>query len=133
MKCVATPAGATKEPRDVDDDGQPDKFVCATHPGGSSQAMENDDASDESSKESGDANEGNNDNNDDDCAKMGCRDLRKHDGDNGDQQEGQSSNDDDQDNDTDDGGDSNHQHEHQGADEMSCPGPAGADGGDSSG
>src|SRR5260370_24924060 len=32
MKCVATPGGATKEPRDVDGDGKADTFVCAIHP-----------------------------------------------------------------------------------------------------
>jgi hypothetical protein len=116
MKCVATPGGAQKESRDVDNDGQPDTFVCATHP-----AAASDQRGDNQNEDNGDVSDGNNEQ-DDDCAKMGCSDLRKQGDDHGDQQ-GQSTNDDNDDGKG--GGDGDHNHEHQGADDMSCPGSSG--------
>lgn len=55
MRCVATPGSITKSARDVDGDGRPDAFVCSNNEEGS----------------------------DVDCARLGCRDLRRppgHDG-----------------------------------------------------
>ena len=118
MRCVATPGGVTKETRDVDNDGQPDTFVCAIHPTGSNQGTDEEKGDDSSEKadaseESGDAHEGNNQEQDDDCAKMGCRDLRQHDGEHGAEQEGKAESDDGK-------------NESDGGDDMTCPAPSGA-------
>jgi hypothetical protein len=50
MKCVATPDGVNRSRCDVDGDGRPDTFVCANN--------------------GGDPRE--------DCARLGCRDVRDH-------------------------------------------------------
>ena len=79
MRCVSTPGGATKEPRDVDGDGKADTFVCVIHP---KLKIDRADAgkSDVRAKK-GDggshAEKGDHDD-DDDCGKLGCRDLREH-------------------------------------------------------
>ena len=79
MRCVSTPGGATKEPRDVDDDGKVDTFVCAVHP---KVKVEHADAGKgDLTAKKGDggsrAERGEHDD-DDDCGKLGCRDLREH-------------------------------------------------------
>jgi hypothetical protein len=79
MRCVPTPQGAAKEPRDVDGDGKADTFVCAVHP--KSKLEHADAARGDVATRKGDggrgAEKGEHDD-DDDCGKLGCRDLRKH-------------------------------------------------------
>lgn len=95
MRCVPTPAGPTKEPRDVDGDGKADTFVCATHPKSTREHADAGKGDLTETKRDGGARVKKGDD-DDDCGKLGCRDIRVRRADNDDRDARKADDDDDE-------------------------------------